>query len=127
MLNRLELLKTSKGYKAGEPALVEFETLIEILETRDNLLKEVAELETENKKLRDQLKKERVFNAQKERDYLLSLQKLDHELDLANIKASQFLAADLNRKIKNKKEKEIEKEKKILTKTDLLLGAHHEH
>lgn len=123
MLNRLELLKTSKGYKAGEPALVEFETLIEILETRDNLLKEAAELELENKKLRDQLKKERAFNAQKERDYLLSLQKLERELDLANIKASQFLAVDLNRKMK----KEIEKEKKIFSKTDLMLGAHHEY
>jgi len=123
---KLEFLKSSKGYKAGEPALVAFDTLIELIETKDTALDTVDSLIEENRLLREQIKKERSFTAQRERDYLFALKELEESLDKANTRASTFLAADAQRKIKAKREREELEKRKTFSKTDLMLGAYYE-
>jgi seryl-tRNA synthetase len=123
---KIEAMKIAKGYKVGEPALVAFEVLIELIESKEQALDEVQELIEENKKLRNQLKTERIANADKERDYLKELKKLENQIEKANVAASTFLAAEVHRKFKAKKVAMKLEKKKIFSKTDLLLGAYNE-
>jgi len=130
---KLEFLKLAKGYKAGEPALVSFDTLVGLIETKDNALDKIQELEEENRLLKVRLKEahasklaERKANADKKEDYLKELKKLENQVDKANLRASTFLVADAHRKIKAKKEREKLEKRKIFSKTDLMLGAYYE-
>lgn len=120
--DQIQMLKLAKGYKDDEPALVDFNTLVSLIEERDNAMKELQEVLEENQKLREKLKRERKANASKERDYLTKLKNLEAQIDKANISAREFLVSDLHRKLKVKQDKKKNHRKKIFTKTELLLG-----
>jgi len=124
--NQIKMLKVAKGYKDNEPALVEFDTLVSLIDERDSLAEELSEVLEENQKLREQLKKERKANAAKERSYLEELKTLEIQLDKANKAAGNFFLADLQRKLKIKHDKKKAHCKKIFTKAELLLGDYQE-
>lgn len=92
---QVKLLKLAKGYKAGKPALVEFDTLVSLFEERNGLAKELSEVLEENQKLREQLKKERRVNDTKERSWLEKLKNLGVPTDKANKSAGNSVLADL--------------------------------